>query len=218
MSDHPVSPRRGTASSNVPKRYIAKHFVDIAATMVLLVILSPIMLAIGILIRIVMGSPVLFRQRRLGYLGRPFVLLKFRTMLEDLERNGAPLPDTDRLTPLGRWLRRTSLDELPQLWNVLRGDMNLVGPRPLLIEYLTLYSPFEARRHSVRPGLTGWAQVNGRNALTWQERFALDVWYVDHMSLGLDLKILWLTVLAVISRKGVSQPGHATMERFKGTP
>ena len=169
------------------------------------------MLAVALLIRLRMGSPVLFRQQRPGADGHPFMLFKFRTM-----REGEALPDAQRLTPLGIALRRASLDELPQLFNVLRGDMSLVGPRPLLMEYLPLYSPRQARRHELRPGITGWAQVHGRNATSWPERFELDVWYVEHRSFGLDLKILWLTLARVFSGADVSQPGQATMEKFRG--
>jgi lipopolysaccharide/colanic/teichoic acid biosynthesis glycosyltransferase len=196
---------------------LSKRLIDAVASALLLVLLSPLGLVTPILVRIVMGSPVLFRQRRPGYLGRPFLLLKFRTMREATDRDGATLPDADRLSPLGRWLRRTSLDELPQLWNVLKGDMSLVGPRPLLMEYLPLYNRFEARRHEVRPGITGWAQVNGRNTATWPERFALDVYYVEHRSLWLDVRILLLTIWRVIRRDGISSAGEATMSKFTGS-
>jgi lipopolysaccharide/colanic/teichoic acid biosynthesis glycosyltransferase len=196
---------------------LSKRLIDAVASALLLVLLSPLVLVTPILVRTVMGSPVLFRQRRPGYLGRPFLLLKFRTMREATDRDGATLPDADRLSPLGRWLRRTSLDELPQLWNVLKGDMSLVGPRPLLMEYLPLYNRFEARRHEVRPGITGWAQVNGRNTATWPERFALDVYYVEHRSLWLDVRILLLTIWRVIRRDGISSAGEATMSKFTGS-
>ena len=165
-----------------------------------------------------MGPPVLFRQLRPGREGRPFELTKFRTMTDQRGPDGALLPDAQRLTALGRFLRRTSIDELPELVNVVRGDMSLVGPRPLLMEYLPRYSPEQARRHEVRPGVTGWTQVNGRNALTWEEKFALDVWYVDHRSTRLDLEILGRTVSQVLGGQGVSAPGHATMEPFRGSP
>jgi sugar transferase EpsL len=188
-----------------------KRAFDVFAGLVLLVTLCPAMLVVALLIRLRMGSPVLFRQQRPGQGGRPFLLYKFRTM-----RDGEHLPDAERLTPLGAALRRASLDELPQLFNVLRGEMSLVGPRPLLMEYLPLYSARQARRHEVLPGITGWAQVNGRNATSWPERFDLDVWYVEHRSFGLDLKILWLTLAWVFSGADVSQPGQATMERFRG--
>ena len=164
-----------------------------------------------------MGAPVLFRQTRPGRAGKAFVLLKFRTMKQGSAGTRACIADGDRLTPLGSLLRRTSLDELPELINVLKGEMSLVGPRPLLLEYLPLYNPEQARRHEMRPGITGWAQVNGRNGIGWEEKFELDVWYVDNRSFMLDLRILWMTVVGVISAKGISHPGHATMERFRGT-
>jgi lipopolysaccharide/colanic/teichoic acid biosynthesis glycosyltransferase len=163
-----------------------------------------------------MGSPVFFRQTRPGYKGMPFVVYKFRTMTEARDASGVLLPDEQRLSAFGKWLRRTSLDELPQLWNVLKGDLSFVGPRPLLMEYLPLYNPEQFRRHEVKPGITGWAQVNGRNALGWPERLALDVWYVDHRSFLLDLKILGLTLFKVCKKEGVSAEGHATMPKFTG--
>lgn len=165
-----------------------------------------------------MGSPVLFRQCRPGRFGRPFYMIKFRTMRDATDAAGRPLPDGERLTAFGRFLRSSSLDELPELWNVLKGDMSLVGPRPLLMEYLPLYSAEQARRHEVRPGVTGWAQVNGRNALTWEEKFRLDVWYVDNRSLWLDLRIIAMTVKKVIRRDGISAAGEATMPKFTGKP
>jgi lipopolysaccharide/colanic/teichoic acid biosynthesis glycosyltransferase len=174
------------------------------------------MLGIAALIALRMGAPVLYRQVRPGLGGRPFTLYKFRTMTEARDAGGRELPDAQRLTALGAWLRRWSLDELPQLFNVLRGDMSLVGPRPLLMEYLPLYDERQARRHEVRPGITGWAQVNGRNALTWPERFELDLWYVENRSFLLDLKILGMTLARVIRGEGINQPGAATMERFRG--
>ncbi|MEO8140599.1 MAG: sugar transferase [Gemmatimonadota bacterium] len=195
---------------------LIKRLFDLTVSLLLLLFLSPVLLVTALLIRATMGAPVLFCQVRPGYLGRPFVLLKFRTMTVSVDSNGALRSDADRLTRVGRWLRRLSLDELPQLWNVFRGELSLVGPRPLLMEYLPLYSPIEARRHEVRPGITGWAQVNGRNALTWPERFALDLYYVEHQSLGLDLQILCRTILTVLRREGISHPGAATMEHFKG--
>ena len=195
---------------------MAKRAFDIVVAALMLVALAPLMLLVALLIRWRMGAPVLFRQERPGLGGRPFILYKFRTMQEATDSRGEPLPDAERLTPLGAAIRRTSLDELPQLCNVLRGDMSLVGPRPLLTEYLPLYSARQARRHDVRPGITGWAQVNGRNATSWPERFELDVWYVEHRSFGLDLKILRLTLAKVLSGADVSQPGRATMERFRG--
>lgn len=164
-----------------------------------------------------MRRPILFHQLRAGLYGRPFWLYKFRTMTDARDSNGRLLPDEQRLTRFGRWLRSTSLDELPELWNVLKGDMSLVGPRPLLVEYLDRYSPEQARRHEMKPGLTGWAQVNGRNALSWEEKFRLDVWYVDNWSIWLDFKILWLTLVKVLTRDGISAHGHATMPEFKGS-
>ncbi|EAP77329.1 putative UDP-galactose phosphate transferase [Roseovarius nubinhibens ISM] len=175
------------------------------------------MVAITLMIRREMGSPVFFRQTRPGRHGIPFEMVKFRTMRDAIDADGRPLPDAERLTKLGRFLRSSSLDELPELWNVLKGEMSLVGPRPLLMEYLPLYSPEQARRHEVRPGVTGWAQVNGRNAISWDEKFALDVWYVDNRSLWLDLKIIWLTIRKVVKREGISAAGEATMSRFTGT-
>jgi len=193
-----------------------KRFIDLVAAAVGLVIISPLLLVLALLVRARLGSPVLFRQTRPGLHARPFTILKFRTMRDVRDASGNPLPDADRLPPLGRFLRSTSLDELPELWNVLRGDMSLVGPRPLLMEYLPLYSPEQARRHEVRPGITGWAQVNGRNALGWKERFALDVEYVEHRSLALDARILALTLLKVFRREGITQQGSASMEKFRG--
>jgi lipopolysaccharide/colanic/teichoic acid biosynthesis glycosyltransferase len=190
-----------------------KRAIDIGVASISLLALAPVLLALALAVRATMGAPVLFRQRRTGRGGRPFTLLKLRTM-----RAGRPgTPDAARLTRLGRWLRAWSLDELPQLWNVLRGDMSLVGPRPLLPEYVPRYTPEQARRHEVRPGLTGLAQVSGRNALSWEEKFALDVRYVDERSLALDLRILWRTVVAVVRREGVSAAGHATMPEFLGS-
>lgn len=193
-----------------------KRLVDILVSASLLLLTLPLMLATALAVRLAMGDPVLLRQTRPGKDGVPFSFYKFRTMTEERDGAGRLLPDERRLTPFGHWLRATSLDELPQLVNVLRGDMSLVGPRPLLMEYMPLYSPQQARRHEVRPGITGWAQVNGRNALSWEERFRLDVWYVDHRSLLLDLRILLLTVLRVFQARGVTQPGQATMTRFTG--
>jgi sugar transferase EpsL len=193
-----------------------KRALDVVGAAVGLVLLSPLLLAIAIAVRLAHGAPVLFRQVRPGRFGVPFELGKFRTMTDRRGPEGELLPDADRLTGLGRFLRRTSLDELPELLNVLRGDMSLVGPRPLLLEYLPLYSVEQARRHEVRPGITGWAQVHGRNAQTWEDRFALDVWYVDHASIGLDLEILGKTVRTVFAREGISEGGHATRGNFKG--
>src|SRR4051794_25271162 len=194
-----------------------KRLFDIALAGTALIVLGPVMALVAWAVRRTMGPPVLFRQVRPGYLGLPFRMHKFRTMRDAHCPDGRPLPDAERLTAFGRFLRSTSLDELPELWNVLRGDMSLVGPRPLLPEYLPLYSPEQARRHDVKPGITGWAQVNGRNAIGWEEKLALDVWYVDHRSLPLDLKILFLTLKKVFLREGVNQRGGVTMERFRGT-
>lgn len=194
-----------------------KRGLDLVVAALGLLLLSPLLLVLAGLVRLRLGSPVLFSQMRPGLHGRPFRLHKFRTMNEARDSGGVLLPDRDRLTGLGRLLRVTSLDELPELWNVLRGEMSLVGPRPLLMEYLPLYSPVQARRHEVRPGLTGWAQVNGRNALTWEARFEFDVWYVDHHSLALDARILLMTLSTVWRREGISHPAHATMEKFKGS-
>ena len=190
--------------------------MDILVASVALMLLAPPLLLLSVLVRISFGSPVLFRQVRPGLHGRPFEMVKFRTMTDERGADGALLPDVIRLTPFGRFLRATSLDELPELWNVIKGEMSLVGPRPLLMEYLPLYTPEQARRHEVRPGITGWAQVNGRNAVSWEKKFVLDVWYVDHCSLWLDLRILWLTVRKVLAREGISATGEATMTRFTG--
>lgn len=195
---------------------IVKRFFDLVGAVCGLVLLSPILSAVALLIRHEMGSPVFFRQTRPGHHGKPFQMIKFRTMRDAIDDSGRPLPDGERLTKLGRFLRSSSLDELPELWNVLKGDMSLVGPRPLLMEYLPLYSPEQARRHEVRPGVTGWAQVNGRNAISWNEKFALDVWYVDNRSLWLDVQIIWLTIRKVIKRDGISAAGEATMSKFTG--
>jgi len=192
-----------------------KRFFDLLlATLAFLLLCLPLLFLIW-LVRHKLGSPVFFRQIRPGLRGKPFNMVKFRTMTDARGSNGALLPDADRLTAFGRFLRASSLDELPELWNVLKGDMSLVGPRPLLMEYLPLYSPEQSRRHIVRPGITGWAQVNGRNALSWEDKFALDIWYVDNRTLWLDIKILWLTVSKVLVRDGISAAGEATMSRFE---
>lgn len=183
---------------------------------VALLVLSPVLLGVAYMVRKNLGSPVLFRQVRPGMHGKPFEMIKFRTMLDAVDAQGNVLPDEVRLTPFGRFLRSTSLDELPELWNVLKGDMSLVGPRPLLMEYLPLYSPEQARRHEARPGVTGWAQINGRNAISWEDKFKLDVWYVDNQSLWLDIRIIFLTVKKVLVREGISAAGDATMPIFKG--
>ena len=194
-----------------------KRLLDFIAALLGLIALALPLLLLMALIRRRLGSPVFFRQTRPGLHGQPFEMVKFRTMTDTRGPDGALLPDAERLTPFGRFLRSTSLDELPELWNVLKGDMSLVGPRPLLMEYLPLYSPEQARRHAVRPGVTGWAQVNGRNAISWEEKFALDTWYVDHQSLLLDIRILWLTVKKVLVREGISAAGEATMGKFTGS-
>ena len=193
-----------------------KPVLDVALTLPALIVLSPVFALVAIAVRTNLGSPVIFRQVRPGKHGRPFTIYKFRTMRDARDAQGALLPDAHRLTRLGAFLRATSLDELPELINVLRGEMSLVGPRPLLMEYLPLYSPEQRRRHDVRPGITGWAQVNGRNALTWREKFDLDVEYVDRVSLGLDLRILLLTILSVARSEGISHRGHVTMQPFRG--
>lgn len=194
-----------------------KRLIDIACSALALILLSPILLILALLIRMKLGAPILFRQERPGKMGKPFRMVKFRTMIDRRNADEQLMSDADRLTPFGRWLRATSLDELPELWNVLRGDMSLIGPRPLLMQYLPLYSKEQWRRHHVRPGVTGWAQVNGRNALSWDEKFALDVWYVDHHNLWVDLRIVLLTIKSVAGREGISAAGEATMPAFTGT-
>jgi lipopolysaccharide/colanic/teichoic acid biosynthesis glycosyltransferase len=195
---------------------LIKRVLDILGAAIGLIVFSPILLVVALMIRREMGSPVLFRQTRPGREAKPFQMIKFRTMRDAFDSQGNALPDADRLTRFGGFLRSSSLDELPELWNVLKGEMSLVGPRPLLMEYLPLYSPKQARRHEVRPGVTGWAQVNGRNAISWDEKFALDVWYIDNRSLWLDMKIIWLTIRKVIKRDGISAAGEATMSKFTG--
>lgn len=205
------------AASQVPGGIpFGKRLLDLALTLPGLVLISPIMVLIALSIWLVEGRPVLFRQARPGYKGRIFTLYKFRTMRNLVDDQGRPLADARRISPLGRFLRTTSLDELPELFNVLRGEMSLVGPRPLLVAYLERYSPEQARRHDVLPGIAGWAQVNGRNALSWEDKFRLDVWYVDHWSLGLDLRILAITLWKVLKREGINQPGEATVQEFMG--
>jgi len=196
---------------------ILKRALDLVGAAFALVAFGPLMLYLAFRVWRELGSPVLFRQVRPGLHGKPFVMYKFRTMTEERDEKGNLLPDEKRLTPFGARLRAWSLDELPELFNVLKGEMSLVGPRPLLMEYLDRYTPEQFRRHEVKPGITGWAQVNGRNALTWEEKFNLDVWYVDNWTVCLDLKILLLTVLKVLRREGISAPGHATMPEFRGT-
>jgi len=204
------------SENGLVKSNLFKRFLDISLTLTVLLPLLPMLGTVAILVRLKLGRPVIFRQLRPGWQGRPFWLMKFRTMTDAYDENGKLLPDEARLTPIGNFLRTTSLDELPELFNVLKGDMSLVGPRPLLMQYLDRYTPEQARRHEVKPGITGWAQINGRNALTWEEKFKLDVWYVDNWSLWLDIKILFITVWKIIKREGISHPGHATMEEFKG--
>jgi sugar transferase EpsL len=194
-----------------------KRVFDVVVSATALVVLAPVMGLIALLVWRTMGRPVLFRHVRPGLHGKPFVMYKFRTMRDLRDAEGNLLPDEARLTPFGRWLRTTSLDELPELVNVLRGEMSLVGPRPLLMEYLERYTPEQARRHEVKPGITGWAQIHGRNNLSWDERFKLDVWYVDNWSLWLDVKILWRTLWMVLRREGISAQGHATMPEFRGS-
>ena len=197
---------------------LRKRLFDLALTLPLLLLAVPILLLTALLVLLVDGAPIFFRQPRPGYRGQIFTVIKFRTMRHAVDASGAPLPDARRLLPLGRFLRASSLDELPELLHVLRGQMSLVGPRPLLVDYLPRYSAEQARRHHVLPGITGWAQVNGRNTLTWEEKFTLDVWYVDHWSLWLDVRILALTAWKVLKREGISQPGQATSAEFLGTP
>lgn len=194
----------------------SKRTFDLLAAVLLLLISSPVMLILAVLVRLLHGAPVFFGQQRPGYKGKPFLIYKFRSMTAARGPDGSLLPDEARLTRFGRFLRASSLDELPEFFNVLRGEMSLVGPRPLLMQYLQRYSPEQARRHDVLPGITGWAQVNGRNALNWDEKFRLDVWYVDHWSFWLDIKILIMTIWKALKREGISQPGHATAEEFMG--
>ncbi len=196
---------------------VIKRTADFLAALIGLTLLSPLLAVTAFLVRINMGHPVFFRQERPGYKGRLFTMVKFRTMRDAHDARGNPLPDSERLTALGRFLRKTSIDELPELWNVLTGDMSLVGPRPLLTEYLDLYNEEQARRHDALPGITGWAQVNGRNAISWEQKFEYDVWYVDHASPLLDLRILFTTFAKVLQREGITQSGSATVEKFTGT-
>ena len=194
-----------------------KRLFDLLIAMGLLIVLAPLLLVVALLVRRKLGAPVLFTQQRPGLHGKPFQMIKFRTMLDIRDQHGQLLPSAQRLTPFGKFLRSTSLDELPELWNVLRGDMSLVGPRPLLMDYLPLYTPEQFRRHEVRPGITGWAQVNGRNALTWEDKFRLDVWYVDNWTLWLDIKIIVMTVARVLRREGVTDGETVSMKRFEGS-
>lgn len=193
-----------------------KRAFDLLLAFPALLLLMPILFVATVLVRWNLGSPIFYKQKRPGKDGIPFILYKFRTMQDNKDKNGTLLPDDKRITRLGKFLRSTSIDELPELWNVLKGDMSLVGPRPLLMQYLERYTPEQARRHEVRPGITGWAQINGRNAITWEEKFKLDVWYVDHQSFWLDLKIIFMTIWKIFKREGISHPGQATMEEFKG--
>ena len=193
-----------------------KRFFDFVVSIIGLLFSAPVILLIAFQIRRKLGSPVLFRQIRPGKNSKPFQLVKFRTMREGIDQDGSVLPDSERITPFGNFLRNSSLDELPELWNVSKGDMSLVGPRPLLKEYLPMYSPEQARRHNVRPGITGWAQVNGRNAISWEEKFKYDVWYVENHSFRLDMKIIWMTIKKFIAREGISANGEATMPKFTG--
>ena len=193
-----------------------KRVGDLLLSLVILLILWPVIVVIAFFVKLIIGNPVLFKQQRPGFMGKPFNLLKFRSMNDRINEQGSLLPDEERLTGFGRFLRNYSLDELPEIINVLKGEMSLVGPRPLLMQYLDRYSPDQARRHDVVPGITGWAQVNGRNTLTWQEKFKLDVWYVDNWSLGLDIKILFMTVWKVLNREGINEPGFATSQEFMG--
>jgi len=194
-----------------------KRSIDFFLALLALIVLSPVFLLISYKVRTKLGSPVLFRQIRPGLNGKSFEMLKFRSMRDSVDPRGNPLPDSERMTPFGDKLRNSSLDELPELWNVLKGEMSLVGPRPLLTQYLPLYSKEQARRHEVRPGVTGWAQINGRNAISWEEKFALDVWYVDNKTLWLDIKILFMTVKKVFVKEGISADGHVTIEPFTGS-
>ena len=196
---------------------LAKRLFDLLVALLGLILLSPLLALLALAVRLNMGAPVIFAQKRPGYRGKIFTLYKFRSMRDAVDSRGRPLSDEERLTPLGKFMRSTSLDEFPELINVLRGEMSLVGPRPLLVEYLPRYSAEQMRRHDVFPGMTGWAQVNGRNILSWEDRFRLDVWYVDHWSFWLDVKILVMTALKVVRREGISQPGKATMTEFMGS-
>ncbi|MFN8488777.1 MAG: sugar transferase [Caldilineaceae bacterium] len=198
-------------------RFVGKRIFDVTIATLILFISAPFVPFLMLLVRINLGAPLLFRQQRPGLRGKPFTILKFRTMTDARDAQGNLLPDEKRLTAFGRFLRSSSLDELPELINVLKGEMSLVGPRPLLMQYLARYTPEQMRRHDVLPGITGWAQVNGRNAIAWEEKFALDVWYVKHLSLGLDLKILCLTFIKIFRREGINQPGHVTAQEFSGS-
>jgi len=212
MSDFPIS----IQVMHTFYRTRGKRLVDLLVTLPILIVGAPAFLLLALVVRWKLGAPVLFRQARPGVNGRAFTIYKFRTMTDRRDAQGNLLPDGERLTAFGKFLRSTSLDELPELWNVLKGEMSLVGPRPLLMHYLDLYTPDQMRRHEVRPGITGWAQVNGRNALSWDDKFARDVWYVDHLSFWLDIKIIVLTFLRIIKREDINHPGQATMKAFTG--
>jgi len=196
---------------------VIKRLLDLFSSTIGLLVLAPVIFIIAFLIQRKLGSPLLFRQVRPGKDGKPFEMIKFRTMRDAIDKDGIPLSDSERIAPFGNFLRNFSLDELPELWNVLKGDMSLVGPRPLLMEYLPLYSSEQARRHNVRPGITGWAQVKGRNAISWEEKFKYDVWYVENQSFWLDIKIIWMTLKKVIAREGISADGEATMPPYTGS-
>ncbi len=198
------------------KVFDIKRLFDFICSLIGIVLLSPVIIVTALLIRLKLGSPIVFKQQRPGLHGKPFFVYKFRTMTDERDGNGELLSDSIRLTPFGQLLRKLSLDELPQLFNVLKGDISLVGPRPLLMEYLKLYTPEQARRHEVRPGITGWAQVNGRNAISWEDKFKLDVWYVNNRTFWLDIKILFMTIQKVFKSEGISQAGHVTIEKFAG--
>jgi lipopolysaccharide/colanic/teichoic acid biosynthesis glycosyltransferase len=217
LLDRLVQARCSTNAATDFEVLLVKRGLDLLVAGVALIGLGPVLLVVALLVRLKLGTPVLFKQQRPGLNGQPFRLLKFRTMLDAFDNEGRALPDSARLTSFGRMLRSSSLDELPELLNILRGDMSLVGPRPLLMQYLPLYSQEQARRHDVRPGLTGWAQVNGRNALSWDEKFALDIWYIENRTLMLDLRILWMTARKVLFREGISAEGEATMPPFTGS-
>jgi len=195
---------------------LIKRFFDFFGSIIIIIILLPVLTTLAILLRKYLGSPIVFRQKRPGLNGKIFTFYKFRTMINEKGKNGKLLEDKDRITKFGLFLRKTSLDEFPSLWNVLRGDMSFVGPRPLLMEYLDHYNSEQARRHDVKPGITGWAQINGRNAICWEDKFKLDIWYVDNRTIRLDIKILFLTIWKVLTAEGINQVGHVTVEKFKG--
>jgi len=201
---------------SVYQSYI-KRVIDVSLSVIVIMIVWPLLIAIYVVLRIKLGRPVMLRQKRPGFMGRPFNICKFRTMTDQRDVNGKLLPDEERITPIGRFIRSYSLDELPEVFNVLRGEMSFVGPRPLIMQYLDRYTAEQARRHEVMPGITGWVQVKGRNSLTWEEKFALDVWYVDHQSFMLDIRILFMTIWKVLRREGISQEGYVAAEEFMGS-